>query len=127
MFVAAARSRSLLQFHQIWALIIALFLVVVAGAPAHANDDYLVPITVGGKTFTLTVSVGETGVGVRVSDPTVELGAVVKVPKPEEIAAQQDLASRKAQAVTIPYDDPFRYNERYVGKTVRYVGKVLQV
>lgn len=119
--------RSLLQFHQIWALIIALFLVVVAGAPAHANDDYLVPITVGGKTFTLTVSVGETGVGVRVSDPTVELGAVVKVPKPEEIAAQQDLASRKAQAVTIPYDDLFRYNERHVGKTVRYVGKVLQV
>lgn len=115
------------MFRFYWALIIPLFSVVVAGAPAHANDDYLVPITVGGKTFTLTVSVDETGVSIRVSDPAVKLGAVVKVSKPEEVAAQQDLASRKAQAVTIPYDDLFRYNERHVGKTVRYVGKVLQV
>ncbi|BAL99254.1 MULTISPECIES: SH3 domain-containing protein [Caldilinea] len=109
------------------ALILACFLLIGTGRAVHADDDYLVPITVGSRTFTLTVSVGETGISVRVSDPTVRLGTVAKVPKPEEVAAQQDLTSRKAQAVTIPYDDLFRYNERHVGKTVRYVGKVLQV
>lgn len=110
-----------------FALILACFLFFWTSGAAYANDDYLVPITVGGKTFTLTVSVGATGVGVRVSDPSVVLGAVTKLPKPEEVAAHQDLESRKAQAVAIPYDDLFRYNERHVGKTVRYVGKVLQV
>lgn len=110
-----------------FALILACFLFFWTSGAAHANDDYLVPITVGGKTFTLTVSVGATGVSVRVSDPSVVLGAVTKLPKPGEVAAQQDLESRKAQAVAIPYDDLFRYNERHVGKTVRYVGKVLQV
>jgi hypothetical protein len=130
------------------ALIIALFLFAVAAAPAHANDDYLVPITVGSKTFTLTVSVGETGVSVRVSDPSVRIGALTKVqrgaalptatpaaavvsPTPTVGAlptpALSALDAAKAQAVTIPYDDLFRYNEQHVGKTVRYVGKVLQV
>ncbi len=76
------------------ALIIALWLFAMTGAPAHANDDYLVPITVGSKTFTLTISVGATGVNVRVSDPSVVLGAVTKLPKPEEVAAHQDLEIR---------------------------------
>ena len=130
------------MFRFYWALIMALFWVVAAGAPAHANDDYLVPITVGGKTFTLTVSVGETGVSVRVSDPTVILGVVTKAPRRDAAVgatatpsaalatptpALSDLDAAKAQAVTIAYDDLFRYNEQHVGKTVRYVGKVLQV
>lgn len=121
------------------ALIMALFWLVMAGAPAHANDDYLAPITVGGKTFTLTISVGPTGVSVQVSDPTVTLGAVTKAPSGAVAAVTpsatpgaparvlSDLDAAKAQAVTIPYDDLFRYNEQHVGKTVRYVGEVLQV
>lgn len=126
------------------ALIIALWLFAMTGAPAHANDDYLVPITVGSKTFTLTISVGETGVSVRVSDPAVRIGALTKAPRsavalptataaatsavtPTPAPALSDLDAAKAQAVTIPYDDLFRYNEQHVGKSVRYVGKVLQV
>jgi len=120
--------------------------VVAAGAPAHANDDYLVPITVGSRTFTLTISVGQTGVGVRVSDPSVTLGAVTKAPRGDAASAApaapgaapatptltptpvlSSLDDAKAQAVTIPYEELFRYNERYVGATVRYVGEVLQV
>jgi len=129
------------------AWMVALMLVVVISAPAHANDDYLVPITVGSKTFTLTISVGEAGVSVRVSDPAVRIGALTKVQRsgaslptltPAAAAstptatlpptpALSALDAAKTQAVAIPYDDLFRYNEQHIGKTVRYVGKVLQV
>ncbi len=133
------------------AWMVALLLVVVSSAPAHANDDYLVPITIGSKTFTLTISVGQTGVSVRVGDPSVTIGALTRVQHgnaalptaaPAAVAAQptatptsaasltpalSPLDAAKAQAVTIPYDDLFRYNEQHVGKTVRYVGQVLQV
>lgn len=114
------------------ALLLAFILVAVTGAPAHANDDYLVPITIGSRTFTLTVSVGTTGVSARVSDPAVKLGAIMKVPTMAAVMATVTpvptaLDGQKAQAVTIPYEDLFRYNEDHVGKVVRYVGEVIQV
>ncbi|HHW86815.1 MAG TPA: SH3 domain-containing protein [Chloroflexi bacterium] len=143
------------MFRMLIAWLVAWILIIVGSAPAHANDDYLVPITVGSRTFTLTISVGATGVGVRVSDPSVTLGAVTKVLRSDATAvtpapttpapatpapatstvaapamptpALSDLDAAKAQAVTIPYEELFRYNEQHVGKTVRYVGEVLQV
>ena len=120
-------------------LLLAFVLLAVTGAPAHANDDYLVPITVGSRTFTLTVSVGTTGVSVRVGDPAVTLGTVTKATRavaaaatptattPTATPAPATLDDQKAQAVTIPYDELFRYNEQHVGKVVRYVGQVVQV
>lgn len=109
------------------AIIATVILFAATAQTAHADDDYLVPIVVAGKTYTLTVTVGDAGVSVRVGDQNVTVGEVTKVQPPEPVAAQGDLEARKAQAVTIPYDDLFRYNERHVGKIVRYVGKVLQV
>jgi hypothetical protein len=125
--------------HILSALLLAFLLLAVTGAPAHANDDYLVPITVGSRTFTLTVSVGTTGVSVRVGDPAVTLGTVTKATRavaaaatptattPTATPALATLDDQKAQAVTIPYDELFRYNEQHVGKVVRYVGQVVQV
>jgi hypothetical protein len=109
------------------AIIATVIVFAATGQTAYADDDYLVPIVVAGKTYTLTVTVGEAGISVRVGDRDVTVGEVTKVQPPELLAAQGELDARKAQAVTIPYDDLFRYNERHVGKIVRYVGKVLQV
>lgn len=127
------------------ALIVSVCLVCVFFSPVHANDDYLLPIITGNKTFTLTISVGQAGVTVRVNDPSVTLGALTKAPAavaavptatpvatiaatlPAVSAAAPALDAAKTQAATIPYDDLFRYNEQHVGKTVRYVGEVLQV
>jgi len=133
------------------AFMMAFILLAMTGAPAYANDEYLVPISVGSRTFTLTVSVGELGVSVRVSDPTVRLGTVAKVqrgavasapaptataptptatapaPTASAPAAAAELDTAKAGAITIAFDDLFRHNEQHVGKTVRYVGKVLEV
>ena len=121
------------------ALVLAFILLALSNAPAYANDDYLIPITIGSRTFTLTVSVGQTGVDVRVNDPSVTLGAVTKVAPRSALAAiptgqpvptlsaRSDLDSAVAQAVTIDYDDLFRNNEDHIGKVVRYVGEVVQV
>lgn len=111
--------------------VIALFFALVFSgatfAVAYADDDYTVPIIVGGRTYTLTVTVGNAGITVTSASPAVRVGRVAAVRSPAELAGQQALDAAKAQAVAIPYDDLFRYNERHVGKTVRYVGQVLQV
>lgn len=62
----------------LFASVIVFVLMASTNMAASANDDYLVPIIVGGKTFTLTISVGETNVSVRVSDPSVSLGKLTK-------------------------------------------------
>lgn len=95
--------------------------------PALADEVYVVPIDVAGATYTLTVTIESTGISVVAGSPAVTVGKVMAVQTPDELAGQQSLDERKAQAVTIAYDDLFRNNEEHVGKTVRYVGQVLQV
>jgi len=109
------------------ALITALLLLAATQSTAHAVDDYLVPITVGGKTYTLTVTIESGGIAVSTDAKTVTIGKVMAVPPLVDLAAQQDLEARKAAAVTIAYADLFRHNEDHIGKTVRYAGKVVEV
>lgn len=94
---------------------------------ARAQETYTLPLTIAGATYTLTVTVESTGITVVAGSPAVTVGKVARVQTPDEVADQQSLEERKAQAVTISYDDLFRNNEKHVGKTVRYVGEVLQV
>ncbi|MCB0074937.1 MAG: hypothetical protein KDE20_25940, partial [Caldilineaceae bacterium] len=89
-------------------------------------QDYTVPIIIGDETYTLTVSIDGDDVVVTSSTDEVEIGEVARVKDDAELATEQDLDERKANAVTIAYDDLFRYNEEHVGETVRYVGKVLE-
>jgi hypothetical protein len=111
------------------ALIAAFLLLAATQATAHAGDDYLVPIGVGGKTYTLTVTVDASGIVVTADPKLVTVGKIAAAPPaaPAAPAAAADLDAQKATAVTIPYDDLFRNNEEHVGKTVRYVGKVVEV
>ena len=108
------------------ALIAAFLLLAATQATAHAGDDYLVPIGVGGKTYTLTVTVDASGIVVTADPKLVTVGKIAAAP-PAAPAAAADLDAQKAAAVTIAYDDLFRHNEDHIGKSVRYVGKVVQV
>lgn len=105
--------------------------VLAPAVPALAQQSYAVPITVAGKTYTLTLTIADTGVEVVSSSPELTVGQVTAAaPVSTTLAATQDVTAtevQKAQAATIAYDDLFRYNEKHVGKIVRYVGKVLQV
>jgi hypothetical protein len=107
--------------------VLAGLLLAGAAATAHAGDDYIVPIGVGGKVYTVTVTVESSGISVIAGSKTITVGEVIAVQPVVELAAQQDLDAQKSQAVTIPYDDLFRNNEKHIGKTVRYVGEVVQV
>lgn len=89
-------------------------------------QDYTVPIIIGDETYTLTVSIDGEDVTVTSGADELEIGEVARVKDDAELAAEQSLDERKANAVTIEYDDLFRYNEEHVGKTVRYVGEVLE-
>ena len=117
-------------------LVGALALTLLCATTALAQD-YVVPVIVGGKTYTLTVSVSGTTVKVASSAPEVKVGAVQPAPKAAEAAALgrwngwsgtalQDAQAQMATAVAIEYDDLFRNNEQHLGKVVRYAGKVLQ-
>jgi hypothetical protein len=108
------------------AFIASLTLLAFSHAVARADDDYTVPIIVGGKSYTLTVTVSSAGISVTAGSPAITVGKIVPVRPVEELTDQENLDVIKASAVTIPYDDLFRYNEKHVGKTVRYVGQVLQ-
>ena len=109
------------------ALIAALLVLAATQQSAHAGDDYLVPIGIGGKTYTLTVTVDSTGILVTADPKLLTVGKITTVQPPAAIAATNDADTQKATAVTIPYDDLFRNNEEHVGKVVRYVGKVVEV
>lgn len=115
------------MYRLLTALISALILLAATQQPAHAGDDYIVPIGIGGKTYTLTVTVDSTGISVTADPKLVTVGKVTAVQPPATLAATADLDAQKAAAITIPYDDLFRYNEQHVGKVVRYVGEVIQV
>jgi hypothetical protein len=104
----------------------ALFLLLTPHT-ARAEETYTVPLTIAGATYTLTVTVENAGISVVADSPAVTVGQIARVRTADEAATQQSLDEQKAQAVTIPYDDLFRNNEKHVGKIVRYVGQVLQV
>jgi hypothetical protein len=115
------------------ALVGALVLTLLCATAALAQD-YVVPVIVGGKTYTLTVGISGSTVKVASSAPEVKVGAVQPAPKVADATgtgtaaaqSEQDAQAQMATAVTIEYDDLFRNNEQHVGKVVRYVGKVLQ-
>lgn len=90
-------------------------------------QDYTVPVTINSKAYTLTVTVQGDGVTVKANSPDVRVGAVTKVEAAAPAVGSTDLATLKTNAISVPYDDLFRYNEQHVGQAVQYVGKVIQV
>ncbi|MCL4863881.1 MAG: hypothetical protein KJZ93_31025 [Caldilineaceae bacterium] len=115
------------MFRLLTTIAVSILLLLTTPRPALADDTYTVPLTVAGAAYTLTVTVADSGITVVADSPAVTVGEIAAVPTAEEAATQQSLDEQKAQAVTIGYDDLFRNNEGHVGKTVRYVGQVLQV
>lgn len=123
------------------ALFAALVALLLFAPPAQAQD-FAVPITVGSKTYTLTVSVKDGAIQVTSKTPGVTVGAVRPVAAtvaaatpaatlspvlvPAVAGSDSDPQALMATAVTIEYDDLFRNNEQHVGKVVRYVGQVLE-
>lgn len=108
-------------------LLTTLLILLTTTHTAHAQDAYTVPLTIAGATYTLTVTVEDDGIAVEAASPDVTVSEITAVQTTDELTEQQSLEEQKAQAVTIAYDDLFRNNEEHVGKTVRYVGQVLQV
>lgn len=102
-------------------------LSILASFSAVQAQDYVVPVTLNSKTYTLTVSVKGDAVTVESASPDIRIGAVTQVTATTPTANEADLEALKASAVSVPYDDLFRYNEQHVGKFVRYVGEVVQV
>ena len=109
------------------ALIAALVLLAATQQTALAGDDFLVPIDIGGKTYTLTVAVDSAGISVTTDSKLVTVGQIHAVEPRATPTDTADLDAQKATAVSVPYDDLFRNNEEHVGKKVRYVGAVVQV
>jgi len=109
------------------ALIAALVLLAATQQTALAGDDFLVPIDIGGKTYTLTVAVDSAGISVTTDSKLVTVGQIRAVQPHATPTDTADLDAQKATAVSVPYDDLFRNNEDHLGKKVRYVGEVVQV
>lgn len=93
---------------------------------AFAQTRFTVPITVGTATYTLTVTVSDEKIEQVSAGAGVKVGVIREVVEPARVEAQQSAEALLASAVTVPYDDLFRHNEKYVGKVVRYVGEVAQ-
>lgn len=108
-------------------IFISTLLLLLTGHTAQAQEVYSVPIDMVGSVYTLTVTVGKDGISVESNSPIIRVGEITTIQSAEALAEQQTLDEQKAQAVTIAYDDLFRNNEDHVGKTVRYVGEILQV
>jgi len=89
-------------------------------------QDYVVPVTLNNAAYTLTISVRGDAVTVQSGSPDLRVGTVTEVKVTAVTAGGADLSTLKASAVSVPYDDLFRYNEQHVGKFVRFVGKVMQ-
>lgn len=115
------------MFRLLTTIAVSILLLLTTPRPALADDTYTVPIAIAGAAYTLTVTVADSGITVVADSPAVTVGEIAAVQTADEVAAQQSLDEQKAQAITIPYDDLFRNNEEHIGKTVRYVGEVLQV
>lgn len=108
-----------------WLALVGAFAATFLFAGNARAEDYTVPITVGTKTYTITVTLVDNGVTVTSDNPQIKVGKVEPV-KAAVADAAGDAQARMAQAVTVGYDDLFRNNEQHVGKVVRYVGQVLQ-
>jgi hypothetical protein len=48
-------------------------------------------------------------------------------PETNQAVPKLTISEIKSKAITIPYDDLMRYNERYVGDIVYYRGKIMQI
>lgn len=109
----------------IFGLIVAI-VATLCFTPVVCAQDFAVPILIDGDTYTLTVSVDNDGIAVLSSSDAITVGEVMPLLTPEQAEAEQGLDALKSQAITIEYDDLFRNNEDHVGKTVRFVGEVLE-
>ena len=94
--------------------------LVLFGSSAAFAQDYVVSLEVGGEPVTLTVTIEGGELSVLPGSPAVEVVDIQPV-EDEEPDVQDPVSA------FIEYDDLFRYNEEHVGKTVRYVGQILQV
>lgn len=111
--------------YQICTALAVAMLMLFASAGMALAQSFTVPMTVGGETYTMTVSLEGDGISVSSESPDVEIGTIKEL-EPEAETTDVDIDTLKAEAVTIPYDELFRYNERHIGEAVRYIGEVLE-
>lgn len=92
--------------------------------PKKRTTNEWIAICCGGIILLVVVSAIISGIsGSKTTSPTTPIQQATLQPTP----TINPIVQIKNYAQTIPYDDLFRNNENYVGKTVYYRGKIIQI
>ncbi len=101
-------------------------LAIIWSTSVVQAQEYVVSLEVHGEPITLTVSVEDGNITVESNSRNVDVTEVNQVNVDDQLNAETTNDFRST-ALTIEYDDLFRYNEDHIGKVVQYVGQILQV